>query len=142
MEGERLEITKLLAATPSRVFQAWTDPQIVGRWFGPGAFTAAATEPDARPGGNRIEMSDPEGAKYTAVGVYREVEKDARLVFSFSWEGSDGPETQVTVTLRPQRDKTELVLVHEGFPTAEIRDRHVHGWSGSTAKLEELLTAG
>lgn len=142
MDGEKLEITRLLAAPPEKVFEAWTDAGIVARWFAPGNMTAKITELDAQPGGQfRIEMSDPEGATHTAVGTYEEVATNSRLVFSWGWEGSPTPQTQVTVELNPAGGKTEMVLIHSGFPSAEARDQHMHGWSGSTAKLEALFAS-
>lgn len=141
MDSEKLTITKLLAASPARVFEAWTQPELMEQWFAPGPMTAKIPELDARPGGSfRVEMHDPSGAVHTAVGTYQEVEDAARLVFSWNWEGSGMPETQVTVDLKPQGEQTELVLTHEGFPSAEVKDQHVDGWSKSTSKLAELLS--
>lgn len=142
MNGEKLEITKLLAAPATQVFRAWTEPQMVSEWFAPAPLTATVSQFDARPGGAfRIEMSDPSGPTHVVTGTFREVQANVRLVFSWRWEGSDSPETVVTVQLNPQGEKTELTLTHEGFPTAELRDQHVHGWSASTGQLEKLLAA-
>lgn len=142
MNGEKLEITKRLPAPAAQVFRAWTEPQMISEWFAPPPMTATVSQLDARPGGAfRIEMSDPSGPTYVVTGTFREVQNNARLVFSWRWEGSEGPETVVTVQLNPQGEKTELTLTHEGFPTAELRDQHVHGWSASTGQLEKLLAA-
>ncbi|MEX2586771.1 MAG: SRPBCC domain-containing protein [Actinomycetota bacterium] len=141
MDGEKLQITKLIGASPARVFEAWTSPELMRQWFAPEPMTANISELDARPGGRfRVEMHDPSGGVHTAAGTYKEVENGTRLVFSWSWEGSEMPETQVTVDLKPHGEQTELVLTHEGFPSAEAKDQHLDGWSKSTSKLAELMS--
>ncbi len=140
MADERMELTRVLGASPAEVFAAWTDPEILGRWFAPGEMSARVAELDARPGGRfRVEMHHPSGVVHTVSGSYREVEPNRRLVFTWAWEGDDAPETTVTVQLRPVGDETELVLTHEGFPTRELAEQHTHGWGGSTQKLAGLF---
>lgn len=143
MADERFQLTRVLPATPAEVFEAWTRPEILSRWFAPGELRAEVAELDPRPGGRyRVAMHHPSGATHVVTGSYREVVPPERLVFSWAWEGEDAPETLVTVEFRPVGDNTEMLFTHEGFPTAEARDQHLHGWTGSAGKLAELLAAG
>lgn len=138
--AEKLTLTKVLGAPPAEVFAAWTDPDLLGRWFAPGEMSARVSELDARPGGRfRVEMHHPSGVVHTVAGAYREVQPNQRLVFTWAWEGEAAPETTVTVELRPVGDGTELVLTHEGFPTRDLAEQHTHGWGGSTDKLVGLF---
>lgn len=80
--GTVLVITRKLAAPRERVFRAWTEPEELKRWWGAGdGFTTPIAEVDLRVGG-------------------RDVQRPSRLVYTWAWEGSEGPETLVTVEFR------------------------------------------
>ncbi len=87
-----------------------------------------------------IRMSSDEG-EHNAVGVYREVTRPTRLVYTWSWEEKDHDvgETLVTVEFNAQGDDTEVVVLHEGFPAAEARDGHEQGWTSCLSKFAELF---
>lgn len=95
-----LVLSRTFAAPRERVFRAWTDPAILKKWWaaGPG-FTPTVAEVDLRVGGRyRLGMRAPDqGADYIVAGTYREVQRPARLVYTWAWEGTAGPETLVTV---------------------------------------------
>ena len=96
-----LTITRTFAAPREKVFKAWTDPQELKKWWaaGPG-FTTPFAEVDLRVGGRyRLAMKPPDQDVVRVVGgVYREVRPPERLIYTWAWEGSGGPETVVTVT--------------------------------------------
>lgn len=133
---ETLVLTRRLPASRRRVFEAWTKADVVKRWFAPGDMTVALAEVDARIGGAyRIVMQNKDGETHSPSGTYEEIVPDERLVFSWQWANSDLV-TRVTVEFREiSENETELTLTHEGFPGAEIRDRHTEGWSGCLQKL-------
>lgn len=127
---QRLHLRRVIHAPRDRVFQAWTQPDQVVQWACPAPGGARRYTSDLRVGGAfRLEMQTPEGA-YTAVGVYREVDAPARLVYTWDWEEEDHAvgETVVTVEFHPVEGGTEIRLTHEGFPAAEARDGHTEGW--------------
>jgi uncharacterized protein YndB with AHSA1/START domain len=138
-----LTITRLLDATPERVWKAWTDPDEVSRWMGPGNWTGKFSVIGLHPGAEyRMEMRHTDGDVAIAVGRLREVVPSARLVYSWAWLGEDGKpghETLVTLTLCAVGAKTELTLRHEGFEDREARDNHYEGWDGALDKLVEFL---
>ncbi len=138
-----LTITRLIDATPERVWKAWTDPDEVARWMGPGDWSGRFSATGLNPGADyRIEMRHADGDVMVVVGRLREVVPAARMVYSWAWLGEDGKpghETLVTLTLRAAGAKCELTLRHEGFENSESRDNHTQGWDGALDKLVEVL---
>jgi uncharacterized protein YndB with AHSA1/START domain len=138
-------ITRLLDAPRHVVFQAWTDPDRVARWWGPQGFITLHCKMDARPGGAfRVCMRSPEGTECWKQGVYREVVEPERLVFTFAWEDADGKpghETVVTVTFAERGTQTELTL-HQGvFDTVTARDEHQRGWTSTLERFAQYLAS-
>ena len=142
--GERdLVITRIIDAPRHIVFQAWTEPDRVARWWGPQGFTTVYHDMDIRPGGAfRVCMRSPEGVEHWKQGVYREVVEPERLVFTFGWEDADGKpghQTLVTVTFAERGDKTELRLHQAVFESIARRDEHQHGWTSTLERFAEYL---
>ncbi len=102
-----LVVQRTIAATPEAVFDAWTTPAVLRRWFAAGPdWDTPVADVDLRPGGAfRIAMRNPQtGDVHAATGEYVEID-------------------------RPRR------LVHAGFAHDGIRDLHVEGWQGTLANL-------
>src|SRR5713101_4955922 len=90
-EELELLVSRLIDASRRLVFEAWTRPDHVARWWGPQGFTTIYCKMDIRPGGAyRFGMRSPEGAEYWKRGVYREIVAPERLVFTFAWEDPTG----------------------------------------------------
>lgn len=137
-----VQIERTIAAPPERVFDAFTKAETLSRWFGPTAEHALTVHAlDARAGGRyRIEMQAPGGPASVVGGVYDEVSRPHRLVFSWRWE--DKPQhgtSRVTVSLEAKGAGTRLSLVHELLPTEDARDAHTRGWNGCLDKLVRLF---
>lgn len=129
-----LVLRRRFRAPREQVFRAWTVPEALVKWWGPGGFTVPLCEMDVREGGAwRTCMRSPDGNDYCVGGVYREIARPQRLVFTWAWEQGDpaGHETLVTVEFNEVADGTEIVLTHSGFASAEQRDQHNQGWSSS-----------
>jgi uncharacterized protein YndB with AHSA1/START domain len=139
-----LRVERTFDASPEDVFDAWTNPEVLRRWWRPNpSWTTPVAEVDLRVGGRyRISMEDPEsGTKHTAGGEYSEVSRPRRLVYSWQWEEEDGRlghASTVAVDFRADRDgeRTTVVLEHSGLVSAESRDSHTHGWVGILEMLE------
>ena len=85
----QLTMTRRFNAPPAAVFDAWTNPEVLRRWFaaGPDAECAEAVV-DLRPGGAyRLAMKVPTGDVYVCIGEYVEIDRPKRLVFTWRWEG-------------------------------------------------------
>ena len=136
-----LTIKRRFNAPPEKVFQAWTDPEKVKRWMGPGEITTASATSDARPGGRyRVVMRKPgSDEEFDVGGVYREVVPNEKLVFTWAWKSTPERESLVTVTFKDDSGGTLMTLHHEHFFDEDARDRHNHGWEGALVKLEKLF---
>lgn len=138
-----LTIKRRLNAPPAKVFAAFTDPEKVKRWMGPGEKKVVLAESDARVGGRyRWLMQAPSGHQHDVSGVYREVVANEKLVFTWSWKVAppeEPHESLVTVTFKPDGDGTLLTLTHERLFDDESRSGHEKGWIGALDKLEQLF---
>jgi uncharacterized protein YndB with AHSA1/START domain len=142
--ADLVRITRIIDAPREQVFSAWTEPQQIRRWWGPGEFTCPEAEVDLRPGGAyRLAMQPTEGDPFIVGGTYREVEPPARLVYTWRWESgpaADGSESLVSVEFRALGDQTELILTHTEFPASHGPAPYKMGWEGGLEKFEALLT--
>lgn len=136
-----LVIERTFAAAQARVFEAWTSPEVLRRWWGAGPdWTSPAVEIDLRPGGRyRLSMQDPSGLVRSVGGEYVEIDPPRRLVYTWAWE-SHGAEhdaaTLVTVEFREvSPGETAVTLTHTGFADGERRDLHREGWELCIANL-------
>jgi uncharacterized protein YndB with AHSA1/START domain len=134
-EDRVLRLERLIAAPPERVFELWTQPEQLVKWWGPDGWDIPAHTIDVRPGGHwRTTMRSPEGRRETVSGVYRMIDQPRRLVFTWAWDQDDGArghETEVTVTFEAAPGGTRLTLVQQTFQSNEVRDKHGVGWSSS-----------
>lgn len=137
-----LVVRRTIAATPDRLFEAWTTPRLLLMWWGPRGVRCTSAEVDARPGGAyRIGNRLPDGETLYIVGEFREVEPPRRLVYTWALESSPGPAELVTVRFEPREAGTEVIVVHERIADASRRDQHEHGWQGCLDGLAALVAA-
>jgi uncharacterized protein YndB with AHSA1/START domain len=135
-----LTIKRRFKAAPAKVFVAWTDPEKVKHWMGPGEVKLVSAECDLRVGGRyRWLMRAPSGEEHDVSGVYREIIPDRKLVFTWSWKTMPERESLVTVTIEPDGSGSLLTLMHEQFADEDARDRHNAGWTSALDKMERIL---
>ena len=140
--GRELVVTRTFNGPARIVFEAWTTPELLKRWWAPKStgMTLLSCEADVRAGGRyRFEFGH-EGSKPMAFfGRYIEVIPCSRLVWTND-ESDDGAVT--TVTFEEKGGKTLLVL-HELYPSKEALDAAVAGMEGGMPEtfeqLDELL---
>ncbi len=140
-------ISRVFDAPRDLVWRAWTDPNHLAQWFGPRGFTSSVPELDLCVGGAlRIVMHGPDGNDYPMKGVFREVVKPERLVFSNIAIDKDGNhllEGETSVTLSEQGGKTTLTMKSHMVGLVPIAVQMLAGmeagWTQSIEKLEELL---
>src|SRR4051794_15540403 len=73
-EGRDLFLERVIDAPPHKVYQAWTDPELMKQWFVPRPWTIASVENDIRPGGKSlVVMRSPEGQEFPNPGVFLDV---------------------------------------------------------------------
>lgn len=140
----QLRLARRYPVAPEKVWRAWTDPQALSAWFGPGEpHSVTEAELDVRPGGRyRIRFHTPDGEEHEVSGRYESVEPQRRLVFTWAWRSTPERVSRVTVQLQPVPDGTELVFLHERFFDEAARAGHERGWTATFAKLDRWLTSG
>lgn len=153
-----LVIERVFEAPRELVWQAWTQPEHVMRWWGPNGFTAPAAEIDFRVGGKvLVAMQSPEfneGRPIWSTGVYKEIVPLARIVCTDSFADEAGNvvpatyygmgegvplEMLITVTFEDLGGKTKMTLRHEGLPAGDMLEGAGQGWNESFDKLAESL---
>src|SRR5262245_19989686 len=138
-----LNLARSFAASRRRVFQAFTERDELKRWFGPEGFTIVSCAVDLRVGGSyRIVMRSPKGKEHTVRGIYQEISKPDRLIFTWAWENEDGEpghETLVTLSFAEKDGETLLRLNHRRFESKKAREAQKHGWASCFVCLAEHL---
>jgi uncharacterized protein YndB with AHSA1/START domain len=135
-----LTLKRRYNAPPAKVFEAWTDPKKLARWFYAPGNQPLVAESDARVGGRyRIAVRAASGEEYDVSGTFREVVPGHKLVFTWAWRTTPERESLVTVELARDGDGTLLTLTHERFFDEAARDRHRAGWSPILDRLDEML---
>jgi uncharacterized protein YndB with AHSA1/START domain len=137
-----LTLKRDYAAPPERVWRAWTDPKALKHWWIPAPGEAVSVaELDVRVGGRfRICFGGADGNEHECAGVYKEVAKPKKLVFTWSWPRTTPErESLVTILFNAKGSGTELVFTHERFFDEKARDSHREGWTALLEKLEDYL---
>ena len=142
-----LELSHFYAAPREDVFDAWTNPKVLKRWWAAApTWNTPLAEVDAREGGSyRLSMRTDEGDVHTVRGEFTEVRPPERLAYTWSWE--EGPDaamagserTLVIVDFIEDGAGTLVKLTHSGFESEEISGMHAQGWEAVLANLERSV---
>ena len=138
-----LGMKRLLPARRALVFELFTDPNQLARWWGPEGFSTPNLEFDPRVGESfRIEMQPPESDVFLLTGEFREVDPPTHLAYTFRWEepDPDDVETLVDLSFRDLGESTEVVFTQGPFKTEARLALHRDGWTDGFGKLDELLS--
>jgi uncharacterized protein YndB with AHSA1/START domain len=141
-EKPSLNLQRHYPVAPEKVWRAWTDPEALKRWWGPGGPEAVSVaQLDVRVGGRfRIVFGGPQGNEHEVQGVYKEVVANRKLVFTWTWPRTTPErESLVTILFKPDGGGTELDFVHSQHFDESVRDGHQRGWSEAFVKLERFL---
>lgn len=146
IERQTLTIRRVLKAPPELVFDVWTQPEHMLRWFSPGeTYSTPFIEVDLRVGGAyRIAFIDPDGVQSVVGGRYLEIDRPKKLVFTWKWEDHDrygDYETTVALDFHARDEGTELVMIHKGLPVGPMLEEHTWGWQGTLGRLEKALAS-
>jgi uncharacterized protein YndB with AHSA1/START domain len=142
--GHSLTMERTFPAPPEAVYDAWTNPDVLRRWWAAGPdWTTPHVEVDLRVGGRyRLSMQGPDGeGPHTVGGEYTELRRPERLAYTWTWEGdpaemSGSAGSLVTVDFHAQEGATRVVLTHTGFADEEVQAKHEHGWNACLDNLE------
>lgn len=120
-------ITRVFDAPRELVFEAWTKPEHLTRWFGPKGFSLTTQEIDVRVGGRwRFVFQGPDGATYDNRMVFLEVRRPELLIFDHGSDRDDDPgKFRVTVTFDAQSNGKTVVTLRQLHPTKELREQKI-----------------
>ncbi|MDQ0465250.1 uncharacterized protein YndB with AHSA1/START domain [Caulobacter ginsengisoli] len=130
-------VTRTFDAPARLVFEAWTTPELMMRWWAPRSMgmTLRSCEMDVRTGGGyRFEFGEDAANTFAFFGKYLEVTPPRRLVWTND-EGEDGPVTTVTFE---DRDGQTLLVLHELYPSKEAFDLGHGSEDGLPEQFEQL----
>jgi len=156
-EEQALEITREFKAPRELVWKAWTDPEVLMKWWGPADFTSPGCRMDLRVGGKYLWcMRSPDGKDFWTTGTFREIAPPSLLVMTNSFSDENGnivPSTYygmspeialemvVTVRLQEIENGTKMILSHSGLSkmsSKEQRDTD-QGWNESFDKMAAAI---
>jgi uncharacterized protein YndB with AHSA1/START domain len=137
-----LIVRRTIRASAERVFDAWTRPEHLVRWWGPRPVRCSGAEVDLRVGGRyRIANQFPDGKVLWIVGEFELVKPPHKLVYTWRLEPGSPSSERVTVRFEPRDGATEVIIVHERIASAAARATHGQGWEGCLDGLAAFLDA-
>src|SRR5262245_1074051 len=139
--GYVVQIERTFDAPSEAVFDAWTSPEVMRRWYHCGPdWQTPEVEVDLRIGGKvRVVMRKPDGSEVALSGEYTEIDRPHRLAMTLPF--SDDPantEQLLELSFSESGGATTVVLINSGVPDDERRDAQQWGWDRC---LEELAPA-
>jgi uncharacterized protein YndB with AHSA1/START domain len=138
----KFTITRTFDAPARLVFEAWTNPEYMKRWYGTSCMTLEVCEMDVRVGGAwRRVLRGNDGSAYGWRGVFLEIKAPEHMVFTEIFDPFPDHPSTVTVTLVEQNGKTHatVVQVHDSVVS---RDAHIAAGmeQGMRETLDRLQT--
>jgi uncharacterized protein YndB with AHSA1/START domain len=134
---ERILITREFDAPRHLVWKAWTEPELVRRWWSGNRGETTVAEIDLRVGGTwRCVMVTDDGFVAAFHGEYREIAPNERIVATEVYEGMPEAEALNTVTFAEADGRTTLTMLVE-HASKEARDAHIA--SGMEAGMREAM---
>lgn len=137
-------ITKIINAPRDKVFRTITDPTLIPQWWGPRRFSTKVIDMNITNGGTwRYLQQDEQGKEYGFHGVYHEISRPERLIYTSEYEGMPGHVTLYTDKFE-ERDGKTIITTVVLFQSVEDRDQMmlwgmVEGTTEMTNRLNELL---
>jgi len=136
------------AVTPETMFQAWTDPDIVMKWFGQIPNSLHSAHIDLRQGGYWQFLKSRNAEKSVGFeGEYLDIVPGTRLVFTWSQivahasgQRDATPSSRVEVTFKANGIGTDLRVVHSAVPTEDLRRGFAGGWAAAFATMTQMVT--
>jgi uncharacterized protein YndB with AHSA1/START domain len=125
------------------VFRAWTDPEVLKRWWCPEGWIPLEIQIDLRVGGTyRIGMRRIDGTSPVFVkGTFLEVKPAEELAYTWQWENAFEamPQTRVHVQFASDGNATVVSLTHESLPEIHVCLRHRSGWMAAWDRMHQIL---
>jgi uncharacterized protein YndB with AHSA1/START domain len=139
--GQVVRIERTFAASAEAVFEAWTNPEVMRRWFHPAAdWETPEAEVDLRLGGKvRVVMRRPDGTEVEAHGEYTLIDRPHRLRMTWTFNDDPSNEQLMELSFSESEGSTTVLMVNSGISTDERRDAQQWGWEGCLDQLRRVL---
>ncbi len=132
--------TRRYATPPTRAFDAWLDPEILGRWMFRTVVpdeTIVRLQTDPRVGGAFSFVVLRQGQEIDHVGEYLEFDRPRRLVFTWGIRANLPETSRVLIEITPDDGGCELSLTHEIDPKwSDFAPRIQQSWTTMLAALD------
>jgi uncharacterized protein YndB with AHSA1/START domain len=136
-----VRIERTFAARAEDVFDAWTSPEVMRRWFHCEAdWSTPEAEVDLRVGGKvRVVMRRPDGTEAEMWGEYTLIDRPRRLAMTWTFFDDPSNEQVMELSFSESDGSTRVLLVNSRISTDERRDAQDWGWHGCLDELERAL---
>jgi uncharacterized protein YndB with AHSA1/START domain len=141
--GRVVRIERTFAAPAQEVFDAWTSPEVMRRWFHcqPDWDTPVA-EVDLQVGGTiLVVMRRPDGTEARAQGKFTLIDRPRRLVMTWTFDDDPSNEQLLELTFSESEAATTVRLVNSRISTERRRDEQASGWDGCLDELDRMLAS-
>lgn len=149
--SRELSLTRVINASPDKLYKAWTTPELMKQWFAPAPYSVPEVVLDLRPGGaNLIVMRGPEGPDFPNRGVYLDLVENEKIVFTdaftSAWVPSEKPFMTATITFEDIGNGQTRYTAHVLHWSVEDREMHEkmgfhEGWGKCADQLAALVEA-
>jgi uncharacterized protein YndB with AHSA1/START domain len=142
MSTNKVQLHRVIAAPPEKVFRAFTEPDAMASWLPPYGFVAKVHSMDVKEGGT-YKMSFinfTTGNAHSFGGEYLEIKPNELIKYTDRFDDPNLPgEMITTIQLKAVLCGTELIATQEGIPSAIPTEMCYLGWQDSLEKLKKLV---
>jgi uncharacterized protein YndB with AHSA1/START domain len=138
-----VRIERTYDAPAEDVFDAWTSPEVIERWFRPGRdWKAPSAEVDLRVGGTvRVVMRAPDGSEEGAGGEYTLIDRPHKLAFTWTFDVDPSDQQMIELEFTERDGVTTVLFVNSDISHPKRRDDQEYGWGLCFDNLEQALGA-
>lgn len=142
MSINKVQLHRVIAAPPQKVFRAFTEPDAMASWLPPYGFVAKVHSMDVKEGGS-YKMSFinfTTGNGHSFGGTYLEIKTNELIKYTDKFDDPNLPgEMITTIQLKAVSCGTELIAIQEGIPSVIPTEMCYLGWQDSLDKLKKLV---
>jgi uncharacterized protein YndB with AHSA1/START domain len=138
--GRVIRIERTFAASAEEVFDAWTNPEVMQRWFhcAPDWRTPVA-EVDLRIGGKvRVVMRKPDGTEVEGQGEFTVIDRPHRLAMTWTFDDDPSNKQLIELSFSESEGSTTVLMINSGISKDERRDAQDEGWHGCLEELKRV----
>ena len=143
VENRTLTIERTLNAPISLVWEAWTKPEHISKWWGPKGMDIEVEEHEFKVGGSwKYVMEMPDGNKFISEGVYSEIVENQKIVTSANFRPmTEGVELHILLEEDSNKTKLKFSVVHLTAEYCKQQEQmgFYNGWGSAFDRLDEFL---